>query len=270
VFCQFPTSFDYRDGKVTLGATAAPADAAEELVVPFSVEGGGRVSGTALVLQPTRIVLSVMVEGKSYRFMADTGASTTILSPELFATLTGDGRGRLDGLSVGTVGGSYDASATRLHDLQLGAATVTDLAAMTVGGPQLAAISGEVGMTLDGLVGGTFWREFYLTVDYPAGLLHLRRYPSRAHITDEFVRVGIELKHSGSGFVIDVVHANSDAAAQGLMSGDEVVSIGGTPLAGLDGSSATHLLMGHAGDQKELLLGSQKSVTVLVEDLIRY
>ena len=222
------------------------------------------------MLQPTRIVLPVTVEGKSYRFMADTGASTTIFSPELFATLTGDGRGRLDDLSVGTVGGSYDASATRLHDLQLGAATVTDLAAMTVGGPQLAAISGEVGMTLDGLIGGTFWREFYLTVDYQARLLHLHRYPSRAHITDEFVRVGLELKASGSGFVIDVVHAHTDAAAQGLMSGDEVVAIDGTLLSGLDGSSASHLLTGHAGDQRALLLGSQKTVQVLVEDLIHY
>ena len=42
VFCQFPTSFDYRDGQVTLGAAAAPANTADDLVVPFSVEGGGR------------------------------------------------------------------------------------------------------------------------------------------------------------------------------------------------------------------------------------
>jgi hypothetical protein len=275
VFCQFPTSFNYRDQQVTLGPPAAPSDVEDELAVPFRTMGGGTIG--SLRLSPTRIVLPVTLEGQAHTFMVDTGASTTILSPQLFAAVTADGRGRLDGLPVGTVAGTVNAIATRIHQLDVGGASVTDLAAMTIDGPQLDTISGEVGMVLDGLVGGTFLREFFVTVDYHQQLLKLRRYRSRDHIVDEFVRVGLQLRQDGSGFVIDTVTAGSDADKKGLAPGDEVVSIAGMRLAGMDLATASLLLTGTAGESKSLRLGITSStsldgqtVQVLVEDLIHY
>jgi C-terminal processing protease CtpA/Prc len=148
---------------------------------------------------------------------------------------------------------------------------------MTVDGPQLDTISQEVGMPLDGLVGGTFLREFFVTVDYQARLLHFRRYANRDHIVDEFVRVGLTLTQGGNGYVIDQVHPNTDAAALQLQPGDEVRAISGMQLASLDPVTASALLLGAAGEQRALTMGAtavaaiaNTTLQVKVEDLLHY
>jgi len=277
VFCQFTTSFNYRDQQVALGAGPPPAGVGDDVVAPFAIEGGGPIAGTTLVLSPTRIVLPVMVEGASYTFMVDSGASYAIVSPELFAHLSADGRGVLAGLPIGTVGGQVNGTATRLHSLAVGGATVNDLPALTIDGPQLPTISNEVGMTLDGLVGGTFLREFYVTIDYHERLLHLRRYATRDHIHDDFVRLGFTLQATAGGYQVQLVHPNTDAAAQQLAGGDEVLAIDGQQLAGLDLVSASALLMGTAGQLKRVRLGMtavpatlNQTLQIRVEDLLPY
>ncbi len=86
-------------------------------------------------------------------------------------------------------------------------------------------------MQIDCLLGGSFLRNFLVLIDYPNGQLHLQPFVTPP-IPDEFRRVGITigLDATGSNFVVASVYPNTDAAAQGIMVNDLIVSIDGTSL----------------------------------------
>ncbi|HEY7375893.1 MAG TPA: aspartyl protease family protein [Polyangia bacterium] len=254
--------------------------------IPFTLQGGGRgmlrAGGPIITFPATRIPLTVDVEGVSHPFILDTGASETTVRASVWSTVVADGRKQLPGLPISTVAGPGMATVSRVRSLTVGGATVTDPAVMNLGAPIydmiLDTIEQEVGHPVDGLLGGNFLREFMVTIDYPHGTLHLQRYTS-ATIVDEFKRVGIEIgpgpSTSAHRYLVGVVYQNTDAAAQGLHVGDELVSVDGQALDGLDSAAADDTLNGTVGSTHAIAFGKttaaalqSSTANVLVEDLI--
>jgi S1-C subfamily serine protease len=142
----------------------------------------------------------------------------------------------------------------------------------------LDGISYELGVRIDCLLGGSFLRNFLVSIDYPKGQLHLQPYVTPP-IADEFRRVGITigLDASGANFVVSSVYPNTDAAAQGIMVNDLIVSVDGTSLVSVGYvATADALLDGTPGTSKMIKLGNRtgtpalagQTISVLVDDLI--
>jgi len=254
--------------------------------ITFTLQGGGRgtlrTNGPVITFPATRIPLTVDVEGVSHPFILDTGASETTVRASVWSAVVADGRKQLPGLPISTVAGPAMSTVSRVRTLTVGGETVTNPAVMNLGAPIydmiLDTIEQEVNHPVDGLLGGNFLREFMVTIDYPRGTLHLQRYTS-ATIVDEFKRVGIEIGSGPSNgahtYVVGVVYAGTDAAAQGLRVGDELVSVDGQALDGLDSAAADDTLNGTVGSTHAIALGKttvvalqNTTVNVLVEDLI--
>jgi C-terminal processing protease CtpA/Prc len=148
---------------------------------------------------------------------------------------------------------------------------------MTIGDQLIDGLQGELGRPMDGLLGGSFLREFLVTIDYPQGKLQLQRYVPPAAIKDEFKRVGIELG-TGSGahaYAVAVVYPGSDAEAKGINMGDVLVSVDGQDLDNLDPISADESLDGAVGTTKQITLAdaanasiANGTIEVRVDDLI--
>jgi hypothetical protein len=277
---QFVAEFDYRSMHMRLG-DGAPATGVEEPggSAAFLLRGGGAVnqSGNLIVFPATRVMLTAEVEGVARAFMLDTGASEIALRPSLYEALVADGRAQLSGLPIQTAMGPTTAEVTRARAVTVGGQTVTNVAVMTVGDTLLDSLQDEIAMPVDGLLGGSFLREFLVTIDYPKRRLLLRRYAPPAAIADEFKRVGIDLGASSAAHrhTVGKVFANTDAERQMIRLGDELVSIDGHALDALDAIAADALLNGTVGSGKQIALGittvpelTNATVTVLVDDLI--
>jgi hypothetical protein len=284
VMQQFQVRLDYanpdRAFRLGMPAVEMPAEGVETpgTTVTFDLEGGGRgtFDGQVITIPATRIPLTVDIEGTSYPFILDTGASETAVRTSIYDTLRADGRSEITGLPIGTVSGNTTASVTRVRTLTVGDATVANAAVMTIGDTLLDGIQREVRHPVDGLLGGNFLREFMVTVDYPRGTLHLQRYTTVV-ISDEFKRIGVELA-VGNGahrYVVGTVYAGTDAMSKQLSIGDEIVTIDGQALDPLDAATADSLLNGTVGASRAVGLGSahvaalaNTTIDVRIDDLI--
>jgi len=271
VLRQFSTEVNYRDQELRLGDGAAPADVEiPGASVPFKLEGGTSPLDTSGIPAPTtRVPVTVTLEGTPHPFILDTGASEVTVRAALFATLTADGRARLSGLTVSTATGQASAIVSRLRTVSAAGQDVSDVAFMTLNDDTLLdSLASEVHHPIDGLLGGSFLREFLVTIDYPRGELHLQRYGTRDHISDEFQRVGIQLEASGASYAVGVVYQGSDAAAKGLRVGDQIVAIDGQALTALNPIAADQLLQGPVGGTHRLSMGVTAAVALTFTDVV--
>lgn len=108
------------------------------------------------------ILLEVIVNSKGpYRFVLDTGASSTIITPELAKKLdikhgeTEKGTG---------AGGSVDVHFGTVETLAIGE---TQLRGLKVGIMDLTGIAKAIDTDIDGIVGYNFLSKFRVTIDYP-------------------------------------------------------------------------------------------------------
>jgi hypothetical protein len=296
VLRQFSVQLDYAAPMMSgfcLGCTSAPRGDVESpgAAIPFKLAGGGLApveigssTQSGLVnIPPTRIPLTVDVEGTTYHFMLDTGASEVTLSAAAYQTLVADGRPELaGGIPISTVNGNMTASVTRAKTITIGGETVTDAPVMTIpvadpADDLLANLGQELGVQLDGLLGGSFLRNFLVTIAYPSGQLHLQRYNSPP-VADEFRRVGITVNEDsgGTGFLVTSVYPGSDAAAKQVSVNDQVLAIGSVQLDPIaDQFDADNLLDGTPGTTIQIKFGRAMSPTIanqtvglLVDDLI--
>lgn len=278
VLRQFSTTFNYRDRQFWMGAGPSPDDVLPATSIAFKLSGGGigKLDGSFIRFLATRVPISVEVEGKSHMLVLDTGASDVTLRTGVFDELVADGRAVLDDMLVSTVAGVTTARVARCRSISVSGETLTNIAVMAFADTILDTISDELGYTVDGLLGGDFLREFLVTIDYRKGRVDLGRYGSRAHIHDEFERVGMWLSTSGaSSFVVASVRRGSAVEKAGIAKGDEVVSIDGQTLAGLDLFAVDSLLNGQAGSTHRIGLGQARDarianaeLDVLVEALV--
>ena len=117
------------------------------------------------------VLVPAFVNGAGpHAFVLDTGASATVLSPALAASL------RIETVATGPMtgaGGLVQATLGRVASLTVGSAALEDVAVMVA--DLLAELGRAAGTRLDGVLGYNFLRHFRVTLDYPNGVLWLLR-----------------------------------------------------------------------------------------------
>ncbi|MBI4512049.1 MAG: aspartyl protease family protein [Deltaproteobacteria bacterium] len=251
---HFALSLDYKQGKAWLSdpldpaAVYSPAEAELPAGVPVEIRGGGLSRAClppkdcgVIRLAPTRVLLTATFEGlQPVTVLVDTGASAVVLSSSFFETLSArtPGRPTLAGITVEGVAGPLNALWSRTYRIRLGsegdAVSLDDVPVLVLPGSGLLGnLSDEVGRQVHALIGGTVLRHFITTVDYLEGALRLGRYKNPSHVpAQEFVGVGFEMHPRGTDWVIVSVYPGTDAAAEGLATGDLVLDVGSTSITG--------------------------------------
>jgi len=161
---SFRLTLDYRRRVVRLaqgGYELAGASGAAHAEVPFRLAGPAK----PLVLVPA------FVNGRGpHTFVLDTGASATVLSPELAASLQIE---TVAAEPMTGAGGMLQATLGRAGSLTVGGAALQDVAVMVA--DFLVDLAGVAGTPLDGVLGYNFLRHFRVTLDYPGGTLWLMK-----------------------------------------------------------------------------------------------
>ncbi len=271
VVCDFAPAFNYRDVTLTLGNTTPPDGLGTPVTVPFSFEGGGTEDGVEV--PRSRIVVTVSVEGTDYPMIVDTGATDVTLSQAAFTSLTSDGRAQISGGTAETTSGVSTSSITRAASVAVGGAVVESLivAHDSSFDTNLAAVSTDVGETVDGSLGGSFLHDFYVVIDYAAQTITLTPYTDLGFILDAGEHIGITLGASAGTYV--VADASADATAAGVQVGDEVVSIDGQVLTEVTSLEAETLLYGKVGSTKEVTFAAAQqlagmTIPLMVEETL--
>ena len=302
VMSQFSVQLDYAAPMMEgfcLGCTASTDRTDVQLpggLVQFTLKGGGHspvtlgtdaqgnpINSPVVNIPPTRIPVTVTIDGTNHPFIVDTGATEVSVRSSVFDQLVSDGRAQLvSGIAIMTIAGASNASLTRAKTMTVGDSTVDNVPVMTImsnpADQLLNGISNELGTQIDGLLGGSFLRNFLVSIDYPNGQLHLQPYVTPP-IPDEFRRVGITvgLDPTGTNFVVSSVYPNTDAAAKNINVNDQIVAVDGVALANVGYvADADQLLDGTPGTSKTITFGKKTtdpslanmSVSVLVDDLI--
>jgi hypothetical protein len=120
-------------------------------------------AGKPLLLVPVSVG-----EAGPFRFVLDTGASLTMISPGLAAQLALDGGSDADGVGAG---GSMRVSIHTVGRISVSTATVENLD-VAVG--DLSPIERAAGTRFDGILGYNFLSRFAITIDYGSETVTLR------------------------------------------------------------------------------------------------
>ena len=147
-------------------------------------------ASTRIVPQPVRLparilsnfflVEAAQENGRTYRFMIDTGSTVTLVSPALGEAL---GRKERKGTPPRTLpvrganGREIELPAIILRHLQLGEAHFERVPAIVY---NFSDLSAHLGVTIDGVVGFPLFRDTLLTLDYPAARLEIAPNPVAA------------------------------------------------------------------------------------------
>ena len=117
------------------------------------------------------ILVPVFANGAGpYQFALDTGASATVISPELARDL---GISNTDVVQALGAGGSVTAAVGSIESLAVGDAEIRNLGVAVV--DFFDRLSREIGEKLDGIIGYNYLKEFRLTIDYPSQILYLEQ-----------------------------------------------------------------------------------------------
>lgn len=115
------------------------------------------------------ILVDVHANGSGpFQFAVDTGTSTTAITPDVAKALA------VESSPVGpaTAGsGQVDVTAGSLQSFQLGGARIDNLPVIVANFFEM--LSQAVGVSLDGIVGYNFLRNYKVVIDYPGELLSL-------------------------------------------------------------------------------------------------
>jgi hypothetical protein len=157
---------------VLSGCSTTPRRGAGRTVVEVKA-----TSLPALVLSNFFLIESKWEDGRSYRFLLDTGSTVTYVSPDLakrFAVKQRKG----DPATVhvrSASGGEIDLEAIILRRLTLGEAHFDRVPALIF---DFADLSGHLGLQIDGIIGFPVFRNTLLTMDYPNARLVIAPYPA--------------------------------------------------------------------------------------------
>lgn len=150
----------------------------------FSPRPGPAVTtqGPRVTVLPARVISNFFLveakqaDGKTYRFMIDTGSSTTLVSPALAAALRQkEKRGQARTMLVqGANGRVVELPAITLKEISLGDVRFARVPAREY---DLTELSIHVGLPIDGVLGFTLFRDTLCTMDYPNARLELAPLP---------------------------------------------------------------------------------------------
>ena len=158
------------------------------LLISGCISSRGRSPAATRVLpQPVRVpaqlianfffVESAQADGKTYRFMVDTGSSVTYVSSTLAGALKKKERRGAPPRTLpvrGANGRAVELPAVTLHRFRLGEAYFDDVPAVVY---DFSEFSAHVGLKIDGIIGFPLFRDTLLTLDYPAALLEIAPNP---------------------------------------------------------------------------------------------
>lgn len=122
----------------------------------------------AAAQKPLILVQAVVNDQGPFQFALDTGASRTMLSPELADRLAIEIVEDSPGLGVG---GQVKVLGGKVSLIALGTAVARDHAVAV--GEFLSMLSAALGAKLDGIIGYNFLNQFQVTIDYPNRILDL-------------------------------------------------------------------------------------------------
>jgi len=152
------------------------------------ITGRGRApAATRVEPQPVRVpaqlianfffVESAQADGKTYRFMVDTGSSVTYVSSTLAGALRKKERRGTPPRTLpvrGANGREVELPAITLHRFRIGEAYFDDVPAVVY---DFSEFSAHVGLKIDGIIGFPLFRDTLLTLDYPAARLEIAPNP---------------------------------------------------------------------------------------------
>jgi predicted aspartyl protease len=156
---HFRLTIDYASAILTLSTPDEPTQAAPARAeLPFTLA------------HPSKPLLMVPVEthGRTFPFAIDTGASTTVISPEVARHCEIEGT-PMPGMTGG--GGTVTASSGVLGALAIGTARVSRVRVAVA--EFLDMLTQATGTRIDGILGTNVLRRFRLTIDYPAKTVRL-------------------------------------------------------------------------------------------------
>ncbi len=131
----------------------------------------------AKILSHFFLVESPQVDGKTYRFLIDTGSSVTLVSPAVAASLKQKESHKTPPRTQpvrGANGRDVELPAITLRHLRLGEAHFERVPATVY---DFSELSAHLGLSIDGVVGFPLFRDTLLTLDYPAALLEIAPNP---------------------------------------------------------------------------------------------
>jgi hypothetical protein len=272
VLCGQVASFDYRAVSFVLGGSSPPSDVAAPVSIDFALSGGGTTDG--IVLPPSRLVVPVTIEGATLMMIVDTGATDITISASAYGAIVADGRTQIDGGMSQTTSGTSDSSITRVASAIVGGVKVDRpvVAHDSSFDANLADVSSDVGTTIDGSLGGTFLRNFFVTVDYPSQTMDLAAYPDLSFTIDQGEMVGVLLAIDTTG-AYRVSQVSATAAALGVTVGDTVTAIDGQDLSTVSHLQIATFLYGHMGATKTFSFStaaslSNQNIAVPVEEML--
>ena len=144
--------------------------------------------GPRVTVLPARVISNFFLveakqaDGKTYRFMIDTGSSTTLVSPALASVLRQKTRnGQALTMHVrGANGNEVELPAITLREITLGDVRFARVPALEY---DFSELSGHLGLQIDGMLGFTLFRDTLCTLDYPGARLELDPVPFLAPAT---------------------------------------------------------------------------------------
>jgi len=269
---RFSVTFDYQSGQLILDRKFSPglipdSRAANTFSIPFSLSGGG--FSFPIVIPASRIILEVSVEDTSpISMLFDTGATLTILETRFFETLPDRPRPAIDSQARGKSGELVQSTITRIASFQLpGGSTAVDMPAAIVQSQLFSGVEPTVEGPIRGLIGGSFFRNFAVTVDYPNRTLFLEPYNELSHLDpNEFVLIGISIELQDGAFIILEVLDDSAAQQAGLLAEDIIIGIDGRDVTGFTLEEIQDLLDVPGGQVVEFEIEREGEVlTIAVE-----
>ena len=132
---------------------------------------------------PARIISNFFVveskwsDGRTYRFLIDTGSTATLVTPDLAKRFAAKERRGTPPRKVhvrSATGGEIDLDAITLRQLTLGEASFERVPALIF---DFTDLSSHLGLAIDGIIGFPVFRNTILTLDYPGEKLVIAPYP---------------------------------------------------------------------------------------------
>jgi hypothetical protein len=179
------------------------------------------------------------LESKDGWFLLDTGASFGAVPKSIFAELdAAKPRPALPGFYTPAAVGTFWAQLSTVGSMETGGQSVSKIVVRTIddgilGSPGSPATAEK---PLLGLLPHDYLAQFLVTVDFPRKKVRFDAAKTATRVgPTQFLVAGIGLEEVETPPIhVARVLAGSSAADQGIVVGDEIVSIGGTPIAQID------------------------------------
>jgi hypothetical protein len=245
VLARFVSTFDYAGKSVTLSLPGAAPAAAGAHVVPFVFYG-------------TQPQIACTIDGIPSECTIDTGARDTITfmtpftaaHPQIVpATLSAPG---INGFGIG---GPAIGRLGRIASIGIDDFTLPNLVADYSSQTQGALAAPFVGAN----IGGNLLRRFTVTFDYNSGTMAL--VPNAAlNEPDVYERSGLFLIRRGGSTVVADSRPGTPAASAGIVKGDAIASVDGSPTSAMSLSQIREIFSQPAGTVVTLQLTSKAGV----------